>query len=130
MKSWISLILISLLITSSSFAEDAIYLEKDQKSPYSGVLMPESKVIELRNNTLENNTRKLQIDSLNTSVNLLEDIVSKKTEQVGILLDQNDKLSKTAFSERNLNNWEKAGWFVAGLFVAYASVKVGQAVLK
>lgn len=126
----IKYILAIILISNTVFAQEAVFLAKDQKSPYDGILMPQSLAAEFRIAVLERDTFKAENTSLKLSLTLQEEIIAKKTEQIGIVLEQNDKLAKTAYSERNLNNWERAGWFLVGLLAAYGSVKLGQAVIR
>src|SRR5271167_4452065 len=62
--------------------QDAVYLNQNDKSPFSGYLLPADKLVELRNNTLERDSLKGQNDSLNTSLKLQDDVISKKDEQI------------------------------------------------
>ena len=131
MKSLISLTILISLTTSNVFADElSMYLYKDEKAPYAGILMPESKVTELRNNTLERDTLRLQNNSLNTSLKLQDDIIAKKTDQVTILLDQNDKLAKIGYSERSMTNLERVGYFALGVLATYGAFKVAQTAVK
>lgn len=124
MLTGIKLTIIFSLISLNSFAQDATFLEKDQKAPYSGILLPKEKVQELRNNTLERDSFKKQNESLNTSLDLQQKNLGLKDNQINILLTQNDNLAKTLGAERTLNNWEKAGYFLGGILIIGLSAKV------
>lgn len=110
-------LLIFLLIISSNIAlaDDALYLNKDDKAPFSGYLMPKEKVLDLRNAVLERDTLRLQNDSLNVSLKLQDDIIAKKDQQLTLYGDQMDKMAKTAYSNESLSTWGKIGYIALGI---------------
>lgn len=92
----ISLIfLISQILINNTqlYAQESTFLDKNVPAPFSGYLIPESKVIELRNNTLQRDELK--------SENTLKD------SQIKLLSDQNKSLADTLNSTQNLGFWEK-----------------------
>lgn len=105
----LSSFLIVTLITSSSFAEQSVFLNKDEKAPYSGYLLPESKVIELRNNTLDMEYYKRAYEI--------------KSKQVDMLIPQLDKSTQALNESKNTTNWERAGWFVLGILATGLAIK-------
>lgn len=107
----------SLTWSQFSYADDAIYLNQNDKAPYSGYLLSEDKVKELRNNTIERDGLKTINDSLTKSLTLEQQNNSLKDQKVNLLLDQNDKLAKSAYADRELNTWEKVAYFVGGIVV-------------
>jgi len=116
--------LISLTIISNQvWAEDSVFLNKDDKAPYSGYLLPKEKVLELRNNTLERDTLKLQNDSLNRSVTRQDGIIAKKDQQLTLYGDQMDKMAQVAYSAQSLNNWEKVGYVALGIIITGLAIK-------
>ena len=117
------LIIFSFLSTNTLRADESVFLDKDQKAPFSGYLLPESKLRELRNNTLERDTLKELNSSLKTSLDLQTTNSNLKDQKVNLLLEQNDKLAKTAYDNRQLNTWEKLGYFVAGILVTGLAIK-------
>ena len=80
-----------------------MYLNQNDKAPNAGYLLPESEVIQLRNNTLDMNLYK--------SENTLKDT------QIKLLTDQNINLSNTLQSTSSLSTWEKVGYFAAGVVI-------------
>jgi hypothetical protein len=98
-------------------AEDAVWLDKGQSAPYQGYLLPEDKLVELRNNTLERDSLKGQNDSLNLSLKLQDDIIGKKDQQLKLYSDQNDKLAQTAYRAENMSNLEKLGFIGLGILL-------------
>lgn len=116
MVLWISLISI---VNNTSYSQDSIYLEKDKPAPFTGFLLPEETVKELKNNTLERDSYKRQLDLTNQNV----DILNK--EKI-ILLDQNLKLIQSGTLDHTLNNWEKAGYFFGGIILTGLAIKGAQ----
>lgn len=108
-------IVLILLISHISFAQEAVYLNKDDKSPFSGYLLPEDKLKSLRNDSLENTANKQIIDRLNKSINLYQTNSDLKDKQLKLYSDQNDQLVKSLVAEENLNTWEKILYFGGGI---------------
>lgn len=117
-----SLIVILVLMTNMVWAEDAVYLDKDQKSPFSGYLLPQEKLVELRNNTLERDTLKVQNASLNRSLTLQNDIIDHKDQQIKLYSDQNDKLASTAARAESMSTLEKFGLVTLGMVITGLAV--------
>jgi len=120
----IKVILILSLISSYSFAQDAVFLNKTQTAPFEGFLLPQTKLQELHNNTLERDAFQKENESLNKSLNLQQSNLGLKDNQIDILLKQNDNLAKTLSTERTLNNWEKVGYFLGGIVTIGLAAKV------
>lgn len=112
----IKLVLIILLISNLSFAQDSIYLDKDKSAPFSGYLLPEETVKELRNNTLERDLYKTESDL--------------RERQVKLLSDQNEKLAKTLQDTSSLSTWEKIGFFLGGVILTGLAIKGAHEVYK
>lgn len=109
----------SLSLNNITYAQEATFLNKDDKSPYSGYLLPESTIKELRNNTLERDSYKTRLDLTQKNNDILN---QEKT----ILLDQNLKLMVAGSADHVLNNWEKAGYFLAGIITVGLAIKGAQ----
>lgn len=123
LKKLIKILTIITLINSYSFAQDAVLLNKDDKAPFNGFLLPQEKLQELHNNTLERDAFQKENESLNKSLNLQQTNLGLKDNQINILLNQNDNLAKALGSERTLNNWEKTGYFIGGIIVTGLAIK-------
>jgi len=106
-KSLSILLIISSLISNLSFAEEAVLLSKGEAAPYSGALLPVDKLQELRKAYLEK-------DSLSRSIELYKSNELLYTKKVDVLSEQNDRLAKTAYEERNMSTLEKIGYFGLG----------------
>lgn len=112
-------ILVSLYIILFSFnlmAQDSVWLDKGQNSPFSGYLLHEEEVKILRNNTLERDMYKTTNDF--------------KDQQIKLLSDQNVKLATTLESTSSLSMWEKVGYFTAGILVTGLAVKAAHEIYK
>lgn len=110
------MLLLSVLLQENAFANDPVYLNVQDKAPFSGYLLPEDTVKELRNNTLERDSLQIQLDLTNKNNQLL-------TQEKQLLLDQNLKLIEAGTTDHNLNNWEKTGFFLAGILVTGLAIK-------
>lgn len=107
-------IVIALLISSISFAQDSVYLNQNQVAPFSGYLLPEDKVKELRNDSLEKDMYKTE--------------GTLKDTQIKLLSDQNDKLAKTLESTSSLSSWEKIGYFLGGVIITGLAISGAHAI--
>lgn len=113
--------LTSLIIVTNStnaYSEEAVVILQGKPAPYSGLLLPEDKAIQLYNDI---NKYKLLTESYQKSVDIYklnEEVLNKK---INLLNEQNDKLSDSLLKARSFNNWEKAIWFGLG----FLSVSMG-----
>lgn len=103
------------LISTNCLAEDSVPLKKDQPAPFDGLLLSQDKAQEVKNSLVEKNALGKLNESLNVSLKIQEDIISRQQNKVQILLDQNDKLAKTAYDSQSVNDWVKIMWFGAGI---------------
>lgn len=110
------LIISTLLLSNICLAQDVIYLDKDSKAPFSGYLLPEEKVKELRNNTIERDLYKTEVDL--------------RERQVKLLNEQNDKLALTLQSTSSLSTWEKVGYFIGGVLITGLAVNLAHQIYK
>jgi hypothetical protein len=124
----ISLITI-IAINNSALAQEAVYLDQNQKAPFSGILIPEDKLQELRKSVLDVSTQKEINLSLQRSVDLYKQNQTLLETKVNTLSDQNNKLSDSLYSARETSNIEKFGYFVAGALLtgltSYGIYKAG-----
>ena len=114
---YITLVLV-LVLSVPSFAEDSIYLEKEQKAPFSGILLPKEKVQELRVNT----EIKESLERTVTIYKLNEELYQKNQS---LLIEQNQSLIKS----KGMTDLEKILWFVGGVLLTGIAVK-GASLLK
>lgn len=61
-------------------------------------------------------------DSLTKSLTLEQQNSALKDQKVNLLLDQNNKLASAAYTERELNVWEKVAWFAGGVIATGLAV--------
>lgn len=130
------IILIGLLTSSMALAQTptpspspspsddtVVYLNQGDKSPYSGYLLPENKLVELRNNTLERDSLKAQNTSLNLSISTQDDIIAKKDQQITLYSKANDELAQTAYKAESMSNLEKLGFIGLGILITGLAIE-------
>jgi len=115
-------ILVNLLIFANistscyCYADDkATPLNKGDAAPFTGLLLTPSQAQDVKNTAIERDALKAVNGSLNLSINLQDDIIKHKDNQITVMMQQNDNLSKNLYSERQTSTWEKAAWFAAGI---------------
>lgn len=103
------------LIFSTTVRSDATFLEKGAKAPFEGILYTIEETQSFRKDLIERDYLKLQNDSLNRSVDLYKSNESLYQSQKNLLLEQNDKLAKSLYQERNLTDTQKFLYFMGGV---------------
>ena len=107
----LSTLLITSIAVNNASAQEALVLPKGSQAPFTGLLLPEQKAIEVYNDL---NKYKLLSESYERSIALYknnEEILDSKTK---ILLEQNDKLSMQLSKARTASNIEKAVYYALG----------------
>ncbi len=115
----ICLIVLSNLATcKNAYADDAVSLEKGEKAPFSGILLPLDKAREIAviKETADTNVKIIQ--SYKISLDLQKDIIERQDNKVKILLDQNDNLAKNLASARQVSDIERIVWVSLGIGAA------------
>jgi len=107
----VTLLVFSMTVSNSAFADDALVLNKGQSAPFTGLLLTEDKANEVYNDIKK---YKLLNESLEKSVILYKQNEELYDKKVNILLEQNDKLSENLLQARTTSNWEKVLWFGLG----------------
>jgi hypothetical protein len=110
MKILILAILLS-LGSRAVLADDPVYLPKSTPAPYSGYLVPEKTVTDMRNISL-------QLASEKTVNGLLLDEQAVMSQRINNAKTENDALAKELVSERDHSIFAKVGFFVLGAGVA------------
>lgn len=128
-KNLLILLTIFTVISNSALAEDAVFLEQGQKSPYPGILVPQDTLQELRRSVIELDNEKAINLSLTKSVQLYKDNESLLQTKVNTLTDQNNKLSESLYSAKNTSDLERFAYFAAGAILtgltSYGIYKAG-----
>lgn len=106
-----------LILSTSSRADDAVYLQKDERAPFSGILttVEHSKIIGTR--LLERDTYKALSESYQKTLEFYKSNNELTEKKVNILLEQNDNLSLQLKDSQNLNDFQKALMFGLGIVV-------------
>lgn len=103
LRIFLTALLIANLFISNCYADDVKFLNKDDKSPYSGFLFPTDQA---------QNYRKLMLE-----VPILQDENTILKTEKKELSDRNDQLAKAVNSEKGLSDVEKIVWGLGGVFV-------------
>ena len=114
--------LISLtIVLSPNYARSApVFLQEGSKAPYVGYLFSEQETKSLRNELIEKDAQLKIIESYKTEVDILQKSLTYRSEQVKILLDENNNIETRKYLY-------VAGGILATLLTIYASTKVIQA---
>lgn len=109
------ILIILSLISNLCYADDIIFLNKDDKAPSPGYLFSESKTKEVRIKILERDS----FESINASITkqnlFLTDIAEQKDKQLTFAMERMDSLATSLREERSTSNWERTGYFAAGI---------------
>ena len=116
------MLLTFLINVNSVYAQDVIRLEQNTPAPYTGILFPEAKAIEIKNQLIEKDYQDIIIKSQARSLDLFKSNEEYYNKQKDILDLQNDKLAKELYEARQTSHWEILGWF--GLGVVTTSLAV------
>ena len=106
--------LISTSFLSKTYAEDVVFLNKNQTTPFAGYLFPEAKAKEVRDGLIERDGFKLINISLEKSLELQKDNNKDIELKLALVTDQNQRLSENLNAERNTSGWVKMAYFALG----------------
>lgn len=108
-------ILLTLSISLNSFSQEAVKLTKDQPAPFTGILITFDDANNWRKDSVERDGLKAINESLNATIKLQDDIITRQNTQKTVLLDQNDKLAMRLGEAQSLGTWEKVGFIALGI---------------
>lgn len=124
------LLVFLMTIGASQAADEAVFLPKDTKSPYDGILLPVDKANQVRKDLIELNTLRAINESYQKSIQLYEQSIQLNDKKNNILLDQNEKLSTELVKARSSTELQKVIWFTLGVlasgFAVYGAKKITQ----
>jgi hypothetical protein len=123
-------LIILILLSNTLKAEDSVYLLKNTPSPYTGFLLPSSKVQELKNNTIQLQGCNSNITSYQQSLSICQDMNTHYQDSDKIYSTQNDALAKQLQAAQSTSDVQKILYFGAGvlatILVLYGVKKVSQ----
>lgn len=126
----ISLISLTLIPVNSLAEDSAILLEKDEKAPFSGVLIKEQLVRELKTKAEDSDRYKLITESLERSIDIYKENETLYTSKVKLLVERNDSLSASLESARDTSDLTKILWFGLGVVASGLAVYGAKAITK
>lgn len=107
-----------------------MYLDKDSKAPYAGILLPVDKAANVRKSLIELDTLKAINESYAKSIQMYQSAIQISDQKYNTLLDQNDKLAVSLIEARKSGDLQKILWFGFGViatgFAFYGAKKVTQ----
>lgn len=113
----ICLFLIFSIFSTNSKAnnDNAVYLQKDERTPFAGILttFEHSKVIAVR--LIERDTYKALSESYEKSMDLYKTNVDLSEKKVNMLLEQNDNLSIQLKNSQSMTDLQKFLMFGLGI---------------
>jgi len=127
----ISIVISSAIISNVAFAgEDAVYLEKDSKAPYAGILLPVEKATNVRKSLIELDALRAINESYVKSIQMYQNAIQLNDQKYNTLSEQNDKLSVALVESRKSADLQKIIWFGFGViatgFAVYGAKKITQ----
>jgi hypothetical protein len=114
--------LLVFLLSFSALAKDVTTIKKGDKAPYDGQLFTHTKAESVRKELIEKDQLKIFNQALKDTIAIQDKIIVNKTEQVGLLTEQNEKLVKQVEEAGHMSGFEKAMWF--GLGIAATSLAI------
>lgn len=108
--------MISLILSISSNAdENSIYIQKDERAPFSGILtnVERSKIVAVH--LIERDAYKSLSESYQKTNELLKNNIDLQEKKVNILLEQNDRLFQELKNSENTSDLEKLLIFGLGV---------------
>jgi hypothetical protein len=115
MKRLLLTTLLILSITNRSFAEDSVFIEKNQPAPFAGFLLPKDKGNKVAQDLLELEADRKLIESFTKTLKLYDSTDKFRESQLDILFSQNDKLSKELKEAHTTTNFERVVWVGLGV---------------
>ena len=113
-----SLATLLLIFSINARTEDTIFLDKGKPAPYSGILFTEEKAQSIRKELLESDKTSLKLESADSKVAGLGQIISLKDTEIELYRKQNQdllKAEKTSESMRYI--WFGLGVLATGMAV-------------
>ena len=113
-------------ISTKSLANESVYLSKDSPAPFSGFLLPQSKVLEFRNMEIKNKEYKLTNESLERSIVIYKNNEEQSEKQIDIALTRNTELAKELASARSTSDLQRIIYVLLGAAAMYGGAKVAK----
>jgi len=105
-------------LTNAKAEDNAIYLEKNQPAPFTGILFTETLAKNLRSDLLEGDKNKLQLHSERLKSSNLMQIIKLKDTELEAFQRQNQRLLKQEQTSQTM----QYVWFGLGILATGAAV--------
>ena len=113
-----TLLTFSIIANNIAVCQEAVNVQKGQPAPFNGLLLPEKKAKEVKDELLEKDALKKMHESSLESIKLYKDNEKLQNEKSQILLNQNLELIKANKAARTTSTFEKVGLIVLGVGIA------------
>lgn len=127
-KQTFLVIFIYFLAANIAFAQDPLFLHKDDKVPFDGMLLDIDTAQQTRKDLIDLDLNKKLIESYKSSIDLYKANDAIYKDEKSLLTQQNDKLTDQLEKERSFNNWDKIIWATIGLGVGFLAVKAAKGI--
>lgn len=111
---------------NTSFAQEAVDLQKGQSAPFSGVLLSQIKADSVKKELLEKDKLQEINESFKRSILLHKENETYYEQQTKFLRDENKELSKKV----TLSTIEKIAWVTLGIIATGVAFKGVQTIAK
>ena len=98
-------------------AEDSVMLNRGNTAPFTGFLLSKEKVESFRKMSIENDSNKLTIESLNRTVAIYRSNQAFSDEQNQIIMNRLNETSEQLGKARSTSRLETTGYFLGGVLV-------------
>lgn len=123
MKKILTVILITLITSNVVFAK-AVKLEKEDKAPFTGILIDNSTANKMRVDIEVGEVNKKILLTKEILFRMSEEVLKDREKQVVILENQNNTLSERLYKHRSFSSLEKTTWFILGIVTTGLAVKL------
>lgn len=110
------------MISSTAKSEDAVLLNQNEKAPYTGYLISKERAVELYKMGVQLQENVLLNESLTRSTEIYKKNDELSKQQLNVLLERNDLLSKQLLDTREVSTLEKTLWFIGGIVLSAGAV--------
>ena len=114
------------IVPNSNANKEVVNLNAGDKAPFTGLLFTPTKAESIRQELITKDELEKTNVSLKKTIELQDLNLKLRSEQVTLLLDQNDVLIR----HKTMNDWERVGYVVLGVLGTSLSVYLATRLVK
>lgn len=111
-----------MLSSSTTLSDQTVLLEAGKPAPFTGYLLPPDQAALSRIRLIEGEEAKKMNESYARSIETYRKNEELGNQQVNILLERNDNLSKQLSSSQSLTDFQKVAYFIGGVLLTGGAV--------